>query len=161
MTFRFGECWARDNDAKRIIKESWENNQGNVLKGIDDIRTSLGGWQYGQYRDRKGRINSLMKKIDNLIDVQRMENKIERLRESRAKLGSIYTSEEMYWAQRSRIKWIKEGDKNTRIFHVRAMHRAKKNFIEGLKDENGNWITDPMGMFNVSLSYFDSLLTRG
>ena len=34
---------------------------------------------------------------------------------------------------RSRIGWLKEGDANTRLFHMHARHQKKKNFIANLK----------------------------
>jgi len=35
---------------------------------------------------------------------------------------------------RSRIDWLKEGDANTRLFHMHARHRKKKNFIARLQE---------------------------
>ena len=29
----------------------------------------------------------------------------------------------------SRISWLKDGDANTRLFHMHARHRKRKNFI--------------------------------
>lgn len=39
-----------------------------------------------------------------------------RLREARAKLGRLYNSDEVYCAQRSRVRWMREGGKTTKIF---------------------------------------------
>lgn len=43
--------------------------------------------------------------------------------------------------QNSRITNLKDGDANTRYFHLRLTHRRRKNFIHRLKHNNG-WITE-------------------
>lgn len=37
---------------------------------------------------------------------------------------------------RSRIGWLQDGDANTRLFHMHARHRKRKNFIAKLKHED-------------------------
>lgn len=36
------------------------------------------------------------------------------------------------------MTWLREGDRNTRFFHVRSSHRTRKNNIDGLLDGEGN-----------------------
>lgn len=48
--------------------------------------------------------------------------------------------DEIYLRQRSRITWLKEGDKNTKKFHKMADAWRKTNFSQGLHVE-GHWIT--------------------
>ena len=59
--------------------------------------------------------------------VRQLKNDIEVLRDR----------EETMWAQRSRILWARQGDKNTKYFHSYATKRYKKNFIEGVRDGGG------------------------
>jgi hypothetical protein len=68
--------------------------------------------------------------------------------------------EEMLWLQRSRIDWLRDGDRNTKFFHHRAVWRARKNKILKLRDENGVVNTVPTDMQRMSVSYFKSLYTR-
>jgi len=57
-------------------------------------------------------------------------------------IDELLYREEMMWLQRSRITWLKEGDRNTKLFHRKAVWRAKKNRIKKLKQDEGNWCTN-------------------
>jgi hypothetical protein len=43
--------------------------------------------------------------------------------------------------QSARISNIKEGDANTKIFHLRVNARRRKNHIHQIK-HNGGWVTE-------------------
>ncbi|PPD96735.1 hypothetical protein GOBAR_DD06240 [Gossypium barbadense] len=62
------------------------------------------------------------------------------------KLGHFYAMDESYWAQRDRIQWLKEGDRNTRYFHVRATGHS-----------HGTCHEDKKEVCNIALSYFNDL----
>ncbi|KAG8488150.1 hypothetical protein CXB51_018462 [Gossypium anomalum] len=78
-------------------------------------------------------------------------------KEKQDDLRRLYEEDEIYWAQRSRIKWLKEGDRNTKIFHVRATSRRKKNDIDRLKDNNGCWVYNSRDKCRVARDYFIDL----
>ena len=44
--------------------------------------------------------------------------------------------------QKSRELWLKEGEKNTRFFHLSILQRRQKNQIIEIKLDNGSWIND-------------------
>jgi hypothetical protein len=46
--------------------------------------------------------------------------------------------EEILWKQKSRVQWLKEGEKNTKFFHRAMMHRRHINRITHLEDSQGN-----------------------
>jgi hypothetical protein len=58
---------------------------------------------------------------------------------------------------RSRIHYLKEGDANTRFFHMQACFRKKRNFISHLEDE-GRTVTNHDQMQEPLDGFFSNLL---
>jgi len=87
--------------------------------------------------------------FDNREEMQRIENQID----------NILIDEEIFWKQRSRADWLKEGDRNTKFFHAKASARKKKNRISGLEDENGKWIEEDDKVEQLICDYFTHIFT--
>ncbi|TYG70857.1 hypothetical protein ES288_D05G347900v1 [Gossypium darwinii] len=138
LCIKYDECWAKDREAKDIINSAWNRCESNII-------------------DKLERVRSLEWKIDKVVDTSQRDHSAAVLKEASFRLSHLYAKEEKYWAQRSRIKWLKEGDRNTRYFHVRATSRFKKNNIAKLKDSNGRWVTETKDICNVAREYFSSL----
>ena len=49
-----------------------------------------------------------------------------------------YRRKEVYWGQKARSNWLKEGDKNTMYFHAIVEGRRKRNNISTLHKSDGN-----------------------
>ena len=77
----------------------------------------------------------------------------------RKEINDLLDSEEIMWHQRSRVQWLGLGDRNTKYFHTRALERRKRNTINNIMDENGNWSYSINGIAKVAVSYFKNLYT--
>lgn len=55
------------------------------------------------------------------------------------------------------INWLRLGDRNSRFFHLTTIQRRQRNQIAKLKDENGEWQTDPNLIANVIQNHFRKL----
>jgi hypothetical protein len=66
----------------------------------------------------------------------------DREREIMAQLSDTLAREEVMERQRSRISWLKEGDRNTEFFQAKARARGRANRIKLLTDDNGQVFTD-------------------
>lgn len=64
----------------------------------------------------------------------------------------------MYLKQQSKVTWLKLGDDNTRYFFFMIKHRRLKLATTQLKDENGQWHTDPDSIALIFVNYYQKLL---
>ena len=56
-------------------------------------------------------------------------------------LEIVLDQEAELWALKSRVNWMVLGDRNTSFFQVSTLARRKRNMINVVKNEVGDWIT--------------------
>jgi hypothetical protein len=49
---------------------------------------------------------------------------------------------DLLWKQKSRELWLKNGDRNTKFFHLSTSLKRRHNSIDAIKTEKGVWIID-------------------
>ncbi|KAK0583280.1 hypothetical protein LWI29_035396 [Acer saccharum] len=86
---------------------------------------------------------------DSWSDIRNIENKLNKLLEEK----------EVYWKQRTKDMWYKNGDRITKYFHWKASARRAKNKIQGLKDDSGIWQIGVEKMEKIVVDYFSQLFT--
>jgi len=67
--------------------------------------------------------------------------------------------EEIQWKQKSRVQWLKEGEKNSKLFHKAMMNHRQHNRIFSLKDSQGNRVLQQEGIEKLLVDYFKGILT--
>ncbi|KAL5572866.1 hypothetical protein UlMin_022463 [Ulmus minor] len=159
--FHFEHAWCEDPGCGDIINSSWLGSSEDLgISGLLD-RIALCGknlevWGKDKFRHLTKEKKTLQEKISCLSSLHDSGSwKI--LKECEKNLNSLLDIEERYWRQRSRVSWLKDGDRNTKFFHKKATARRKKNEILGLCDSNGCWQDDIGVVSEIIQSYFNNI----
>lgn len=72
-------------------------------------------------------------------------------------LNQLLVANEIMWRQRSRLNWLKYGDKNTSFFRPKASQRKRKNTVHRIKDHDGRWREHVDEIHEVMQHYFSDI----
>ncbi|KAH9736072.1 hypothetical protein KPL71_017960 [Citrus sinensis] len=130
----YEDMWSSYDGCKEIIKEEWGlyrnwSSENSAQSFRQATKTSMGrllGWSKREFRKRDRKLEKLKVQLRELKQrrVQFVDG--EEIRKVEKQIQNILMDEEIYWKQRSRADWLKEGDKNTKFFHGKATARRKK-----------------------------------
>jgi hypothetical protein len=161
---RYEIMWEREESMGEVILDAWENGPprsdlGSVACALRNIMSFLQEWS----REKLGSVRKQLEVLRaQLADLQGRsdDESWQQVKDAAEAMNEMLYREEMMRLQRSRITWLKEGDKNTKYFHQKAVWRSRKNRIRRLKADNGQWCDDPVQMAAMATDFFKALYTR-
>ena len=74
-----------------------------------------------------------------------------------SKLSTVLAREETMERQRSRITWLREGDRNTEFFQAKAKARGRSNRIKLLTTEDGRVLTEQEDLERMACDFYQRL----
>ncbi|MCH98366.1 transposon TX1 putative protein, partial [Trifolium medium] len=136
--------------------EGW---MGFVLKEkLKALKTLIRDWHKQEYGGMEARIEELVVEIKDLdtkgelvgLSIQEVESRKEKF----GALWNCLKSKEALLFQRSRSKWLKEGDMNSKFFHNSVKARLKSNLVSALR-VGDVWLESPNLIKEAIFSYFE------
>jgi hypothetical protein len=159
--FRFEASWLQEEGCKQIIEEAWnhafEDGTEEVSEAVKMISGSLVIWDREVLGELKHRIKKVKKDLEECrrkeIDQQTV-NKEHLLRYKLSRLEDRYN---VFWQQRARANWLKNGDRNTSFFHAHASERKRVNKIKNLKRDGGGVVVREEEIGTFITNFYKSL----
>ncbi|XP_071918889.1 uncharacterized protein [Coffea arabica] len=161
--FMFDRRWLLNKDIKEVVGKAWGEHQQEcrlyrVQCKIKKVRIDLLSWSRRSFSNAKKLIEQVKKEIGE-VKLNRPSGFRIKLLGLKRKLATAYKKEELFWSQKARLKWLKEGDKNTGYFHATMAGRRKANRIRVLRRRNGDWYGSEEEAREEILDYFEQIFT--
>ena len=160
--FQFEAMWARREECKNIIQEVWDGSQelnspSGIAARLSHCAENLSRWNKMEFRQIPKQIQKKREILSTLVCRDKDGSLGSEINVIRKEINELLDSEEIMWHQRSKVQWLGLGDPNMKYFHTKASNRRRRNTINSIRDENGNWHESIDGIAEVAVSYFKNL----
>lgn len=129
-------------ECENIVRAAWgeatgSNQIDSVLHNVESCRANLVLWASEGKLDAYHQIQEVQKMVAKQRRMPQSSEVRDELRELLRGLEKLYEDQANYRKQRSKMAWMKKGDRNTHFFHAKATTRAQHNKATELQDRNG------------------------
>ena len=159
--FRFDKRWLGKEGFYDTVKLGWGDDIPTEPRSLHDkvgrCRKAISRWKKRNPTHNQKLIEKLKQELDRAQNDDSLSTEEEL--ELKWKLCEAYREEELFWRQKSRAIWLREGDRNTKFFHAKTKQRRARNRITKLMDLLGNWVETEEGIEHLATEYFSTLFT--
>ncbi|KAL6126088.1 hypothetical protein ACLB2K_074139 [Fragaria x ananassa] len=166
--FRFQLMWLDNPNFLSLVSDVWQSAQfyGNPMfvlaSKLRTLKQRIQVWNKTEFED----VNKMVE--DSFVDLDRIQQEIanlgpteDRLSEESVASAHVHVAlalQEMFFCDKSRVKWLTEGDRNTSFFHAMVKVRQLKQSLSIMR-YGGCIIDDPKDINDHVVIYFKDLFT--
>ncbi|KAK5770841.1 hypothetical protein PVK06_046997 [Gossypium arboreum] len=137
----------------------WNGSDGTILERLSYVCRDLDKWFKWVRREKRINVSSLRFLVAHLCLLTSSDDVLEEMVNAKLQMNMEVDREEIYWEQRERANWLKNGDRNTAFFHKFASQRKWLNHISCLEDSDGRIVEGDVGVGRIAHDYFVNLLS--
>lgn len=165
VPFRYINAWANHSDFKSYVQQQWAQYpmiggmRGLYMK-LNRLKKDLQIWNknvYGNIFNNVVEAEAVYRRLEVQFDMDPSPDNRTSLSLAQAKLLQATQAQTSYWAQKSRIRWISEGEANTAYFHAVVKDKHRRQHIANLRNSAGDLLLDNVALGAEAVSYYQKL----
>lgn len=160
--FRFESVWFSDPSVFLVIEDSWSAPSPSFAFTTNLFANKITTWNkenFGNIFHKKKRLLARLSGTQKALDLNPKKFLSDLEQTLISDFNKILILEEEFWALKSRVNWLSDGDRNTRFFHLTTLGHRRANKIRALKDSSGVWQYEDSIIKEVLTSHFQNLFT--
>lgn len=130
-----------------------------VGEAIQCVAQDLGDWSTNVLGDLEKRIKKVRKALEECRRREINRELVNREEILKYKLSKLEDQKNLYWRQREKVHWLRNGDRKTCFFHQYALERRRRTRIERLVLEDGSVVEQEREILSLVSNYYDTLFT--
>uniref|UniRef100_A0A2N9HH03 Reverse transcriptase domain-containing protein n=1 Tax=Fagus sylvatica TaxID=28930 RepID=A0A2N9HH03_FAGSY len=163
--FRFEAVWAKDPRCYEVINQAWKKqfvgSAGFQLFQKQRVTAeALKHWNKMVFGHCQTRISELTTTIEEVQANPPTEANLRLEAKLQCDLNGWLAKLEIVWKQKSRELWLKEGNRNSKFFHLSTIIHRRRNAIDVIKGDNGVWIVNRKEIKDFVVDKFQDLFTE-
>ncbi|XP_074290940.1 uncharacterized protein LOC141617673 [Silene latifolia] len=157
------DSWALDHEecVTEIQKAWYVNFRGSpafwVTRKLALVRQRVKAWTLDRRQEWKQKWEVFDDRLEKGMELAIQKGKDEEYSKVDEKVRAFARAADMFWKQRAKIRWAIDGDTCTKYFFNWVKGREGRNFIHGIKGDDGNWVYDPSEVSRAFQQYFMGL----
>ena len=139
--FKIDERCMNKEGFKDTVCRGWRGSgqsqllQIPLVQRLSRCRQHISVWKRNNRMNAEEKIIILRRRLD--MAMTSASSSTQERNNIKEELNQAYLDEEIFWKQKSRIMWLRSGDRNTRYFHGITQGKRKRNTITAIQDETG------------------------
>ncbi|XP_074313786.1 uncharacterized protein LOC141648979 [Silene latifolia] len=157
------ESWCFDyTDCLQVLKDEWfKRDKGSpsfkLFRKLRRVRFAFKQWTFHKRREWTQKWTD----FDDMLGAE-----LEQIFQGQTESGyeqchtaylEFNKAANLFWKQRAKLHWLKDGDACTKYFFNFVRERHKKNFIYAIRQENNVWSSDIADIFTSFETYFKEI----
>ncbi|XP_074295385.1 uncharacterized protein LOC141623208 [Silene latifolia] len=142
---------------EEVVRRVWERGGTDLPVLLSDCAAELLEWKSINIGKIVKTLSKRRRRLQVLDGLGRTTSVVQERKRITKEIAQLLRDEEIFWRQRSRALWLKEGDRNTKFFHRKATQRKQRNYIGRLVDDEGRIREGNEEVAGVIRGYFGEL----